>query len=1092
MTRTIPRERHALGDEIKRVDSTVTKNLQEAEFVGDPRPLLFCLLDCLQDADSSDGAEPQVVDAIFAAIGGMCRNGEVLNVLDGCFSYIDRSQCRITGPPHKSRVLETVSRVVLPRVEREDDEIPKGRIVELVGIVVNEISNNSESSLLSACASVLSQLARINLDCVLVEIFSRADTVGSSKANVYIDALVEICGNCAESDGFKHLHATEIIRITDDLDSSTRHVSTLIAGVCKRVVDASDTEFPKKVNGCQWLHEDPVAFKVVKAAFDRLMGRITQDVESGVLSNALKIDIPECSARLEAAGRLLLFLLDRSPTAVVGSIAVIQKACLIWLGSLLKIRPPKGTLSSCQIAPVLSGVRILAASGKAFADRESLLELQDLLVSLVQSNRPLAVLPGAFTPAGIDSIAVVDEVLETWVSLGGEQCMSYLLDKKGLAEPSQPHTPSDRCVALLCMRACAVAGLATSLLGPTLDMLCRETRPPASSECTTVPVEVLCLVEVLSVMGARMAPLPVLYDYLLSLVCLTDSDCEREVALTAGQRLMKRFSTSGGSTTTDWPRRERDGMTVVWRTVRKRALDVLLEQARRQDQDQQSLHASAVLYDRLMALLLSGTCDREHQLDKACLVMSKLISSNNWRELVTPLGVAKGCHLLIWLLSALADEGLNELGETPRRPLPDLSARRNIVNALRSLAASIHGDLKTMWESPFSRLSELESGSRSSGEELELFFSQLSVGSDADDEPIYAEAVCDYITKSLLPRLASLATVPAPLEQEPLTPRSTLDEGDQTTTSAAGASLAECDGELEFPSTEVRAADRASALDATTGTAFLLLGVAASHIPSIVKMAEYVDKWILLTSKFPSSSQNGGTSSSAVLLARPQGRRGLAKALGKLAGVHFDHITDLIRRAASSQVATRRPSAFAIFDNTELLQQGEWVRATVNASLGYCAAFAPSPRALQRRLRAFFLEPLLTALKEERKATPLAAAIRGIKLTADGLMRADAEGNGNHELELDPSLALLRDELVVALLPFLLQPVISNSAVSSAAWKLDGGRSLSSSASILRTEHNSMGMLLCDVLQCVASLIALPLDLQPRIFAQARSTEAQR
>lgn len=194
--------------------------------------------------------------------------------------------------------------------------------------------------------------------------------------------------------------------------------------------------------------------------------------------------------------------------------------------------------------------------------------------------------------------------------------------------------------------------------------------------------------------------------------------------------------------------------------------------------------------------------------------------------------------------------------------------------------------------------------------------------------------------------------------------------------------------------------------------------------------------------------------------------------------------SDLMRRAGTSQAATRRPSAFSLFDNTEMLQQGEWIRATVNAALGYCAMLAPSPRVLQRRLRAFFLEPLLTTLKEERKAAPLAAAIRGIKLTADGLMRSDVEGDP--QLEIDPSLALLRDELVVALLPFLLQPVMSNSAVSSAAWKLE------TSSRPHRGEGHSMGMLLCDVLQCIGSLIALPLDLQPRIFAQVAGARSRK
>lgn len=406
--------------------------------------------------------------------------------------------------------------------------------------------------------------------------------------------------------------------------------------------------------------EDPVAFKVVKAAFDRLMGRITHDVESGTLSNALKVDAIETSSKLEAASRLLLLLLDRSPTAVVGSVTVIQRACLTWLASLLKITPPKGILTNAQIAPVLSGIRVLAASGKALAERESLLELQDLLVALIQNNRPLTVLSGATIPPGADSPAVVREVLNTWVALGGEQCMSYLLDKKGLAEPSRPHSTIDRCVALLCVRACAESGLATSLLSPTLDLLCRETTPPVSPYCTTMPVEALCLIEVLSIMGVRMAPLPGLYDYLLSLLCLTDADCEKEVTLTAGQRFMKRFSPAGAAAPHDWPRRDRDGMAVNWRRVRKRALEVLLQQATSSDSDQRCFHAAAVLYDRLMTCLLSGSCHRAHQLDKVCLVMTRLVTSCS-RDLVTPLGVEKGCHLLAWLLSSLADEGKQRL-----------------------------------------------------------------------------------------------------------------------------------------------------------------------------------------------------------------------------------------------------------------------------------------------------------------------------------------------------------------------------------------------------------------------------------------------
>ncbi|KAF4688712.1 hypothetical protein FOZ62_030932, partial [Perkinsus olseni] len=766
----------------------------------------------------------------------MCnQRQDALDVLDGCFSYVDRSQCRVTGPAHKSSVYDVVSEVVLPALESIPDEIAKERIVDLVGIIISDISNNSEEALLRSCASVLSRLARIDLDCVLVEIFSRADTVSSAKANVYVETLIELCDNCdTKKEAFKHLHATEIIRITDELDSSTRQVSILIACVCKRVVTSSDADFAKKVSDCQWLHEDPVAFKVVKAAFDRLMGRITQDVESGALNNALKVDTREASAKLEAASRLLLLLLDRSPTAVVGSIAVLQKACLTWLGSLLKITPPRGILTSLQIAPVLSGIRVLAASGKALADRESLLELQDLLVALVQNNRPLAVLSGGFTPPGVDSPAVVREVLTTWVALGGEQCMAYLLDKRGLAEPSQPHSTVDRCVALLCMRACAESGLSTTLLSPTLDLLCRETTPPVSNYCTTMPVEAFCLIEVLSVMGVKMAPLPGLYDYLLSLLCLTDADCEREVALTAGQRFMKRFSSTGSTAVHDWPRRDRDGMVVNWRTVRKRALEVLLQQAAHNDSDdQQGLHAAAVLYDRLMACLLSGSCDREHQLDKVCLIMVRLVISFPRRELVTPLGVDKGCHLLTWLLASLADEGLCELDDPHKRVVQDIPARRNIVGALRVLAASIHSELQTMWDSPFSRLSELEDGSRSSGDELQLFLSRIAAGSEIGDEAVYAEAICVYITNSLLPHLASLATVPPHVELDEATPRST-GHHDVGARSNAALGPTEAEEECGFVPSCPSAVDKAAALDATTGTAFVLLGVAASRVPSIV------------------------------------------------------------------------------------------------------------------------------------------------------------------------------------------------------------------------------------------------------------------
>ncbi|KAF4741137.1 hypothetical protein FOZ62_031480 [Perkinsus olseni] len=1090
MTRTVHHSHGTSPGDFKTTDSIeVNVNGGGADASCDLQPLLFCLLDCLQDTDADNRAEADVMKAIHAAIRDLCnQRQDALDVLDGCFSYVDRSQCRVTGPAHKSSVFHVVAEVVLPALESIPDEITTERIVDLVGIIINEISNNSEESLLRSCASVLSRLARIDLDCVLVEIFSRADTVSSAKANVYVETLIEICDNCdTKEEAFKHLHATEIIRITDELDSSTRQVPILIACVCKRVVTPSDADFAKKVSDCQWLHEDPVAFKVVKAAFDRLMGRITQDVESDALNNALKVDTREASAKLEAASRLLLLLLDRSPTAVVGSIAVLQKACLAWLGSLLKITPPRGILTSLQIAPVLSGIRVLAASGKALADRESLLELQELLVALVQNNRPLAVLSDGFTPPGVDSPAVVREVLTTWVALGGEQCMAYLLDKRGLAEPSQPHSTVDRCVALLCMRACAESGLSTTLLSPTLDLLCRETTPPVSNYCTTMPVEAFCLIEVLSVMGVKMAPLPGLYDYLLSLLCLTDADCEREVALTAGQRFMKRFSSTGSTAAHDWPRRDRDGMVVNWRTVRKRALEVLLQQAARDDSDdQQGLHAAAVLYDRLMACLLSGSCDREHQLDKVCLLMVRLVTSTLHRELVTPLGVDKGCHLLTWLLASLADEGLCELDDPNKRVVQDIPARRNIVGALRVLAASIHSELQTMWESPFSRLSELEDGSRSSGDELQLFLSRIAAGSEIGDEAVYAEAICVYVTNSLLPHLASLATVPPLVELDESTPRSTAHH-DVSARGNAAVHPTEAEEECGFISSCPSAVNKAAALDATTGTAFVLLGVAASRVPSIVKMAEYVDKWLLLSAPSSDTSQ-GARAASAVLLARPQGRRGLAKALGRLAGVHFDHVTDLMRRAAASHVATRRPSAFSIFDNTELLQQGEWIRATVNASLGYCAMLAPSPRVLQRRLRAFFLEPLLTALKEERQAAPLAAAIRGIKLTADGLMRTDVEGGGDPQLEIDPSLALLRDELVVALLPFLLQPVVSNSAVSSAAWKLEAS---SSSTPPQPTSAHSMGILLCDVLQCIGSLIALPLDLQPRIFAQILETALQ-
>ncbi|EER18317.1 hypothetical protein Pmar_PMAR005225, partial [Perkinsus marinus ATCC 50983] len=51
---------------------------------------------------------------------------------------------------------------------------------------------------------------------------------------------------------------------------------------------------------------------------------------------------------------------------------------------------------------------------------------------------------------------------------------------------------------------------------------------------------------------------------------------------------------------------------------------------------------------------------------------------------------------------------LCEVDELDRSVPQDTSARRNIVSALRFLAGSIHADLKMMWESPFSRLKELE------------------------------------------------------------------------------------------------------------------------------------------------------------------------------------------------------------------------------------------------------------------------------------------------------------------------------------------------------------------------------------------------
>lgn len=220
MTRTVQRNKkinHDGTEAAECVESGMTTLFSEK--AGDLQPLLFCLLDCLQDIDPTKGADVELVTAIYAAIGDMCRKRDGQRILNACFSYVDRSQCRVSGPAHKSRVFVVVSEVVLPALEAEPDKLMKESIVDLVGTIINEISNNSEEALLRSCASVLSRLANIDLDCVLVEIFSRADTVSGTKANVYVETLVEMCDNCAtEADQtFKHLHATEIMRITDEL-----------------------------------------------------------------------------------------------------------------------------------------------------------------------------------------------------------------------------------------------------------------------------------------------------------------------------------------------------------------------------------------------------------------------------------------------------------------------------------------------------------------------------------------------------------------------------------------------------------------------------------------------------------------------------------------------------------------------------------------------------------------------------------------------------------------------------------------------------------------------------------------------------------
>ncbi|KAF4751788.1 hypothetical protein FOZ62_022245, partial [Perkinsus olseni] len=112
-------------------------------------------------------------------------------------------------------------------------------------------------------------------------------------------------------------------------------------------------------------------------------------------------------------------------------------------------------------------------------------------------------------------------------------------------------------------------------------------------------------------------------------------------------------------------------------------------------------------------------------------------------------------------------------------------------------------------------------------DELQLFLSRIAAGSEIGDEAVYAEAICVYITNTLLPHLASLATVPPLVELDESTPRSTAHHDVGARGNAAGKPT-EAEEECGFISSCPSAVDKAAALDATTGTAFVLLGVAAS------------------------------------------------------------------------------------------------------------------------------------------------------------------------------------------------------------------------------------------------------------------------
>ncbi|CAE8600002.1 unnamed protein product [Polarella glacialis] len=381
-------------------------------------------------------------------------------------------------------------------------------------------------------------------------------------------------------------------------------------------------------------------------------------------------------------------------------------------------------------------------------------------------------------------------------------------------------------------------------------------------------------------------------------------------------------------------------------------------------------------------------------------------------------------------------------------PLEPPGLGLSVLRCLESLSSLIHPMLGEIWEAPSKRLHTL--------------CAYLEDGVPGDQE-FWASALSQEV-HFFLSALPEHDDLPARLVDilGGLLKEVSRKDSREASTLAAGAGLGTSD-----PSDLHRAA------------IFNLSGVCLSHLGQASKASAAMDALFAYA-----SGTSGSAGTSDQLLGTPAVRRAFARGIGLAAKRHFDLALSALARAAKTDAATRRTGSLAqsFFGKSNAVHIAEQLRGMLFLALGFCAVHAPSPHQLQEKACEHILKPLLQALVQEKTVAVLQSAVEAVRLacnalgaTPDALAQCDpflasraAEAALQHaglaslgqDSPVREALASRRSELVEALLPFVEPPKEDDEA-----------------------RNLVLEELLCPALDALSSLISLPLDLSPDLYA---------